>query len=134
MSSDPSESQSFWQYQQDPDVTLTRSISTRDLISWSYQIARGMDYLASKKVYVIFQKGFVNLPSRYQHFKVLHGDLAARNVLLADDGVAKVADFGMAKKMYYEDNYEKTSQAGHFNIMTQQRSKIKMNAFLILYS
>jgi hypothetical protein len=38
--------------------------------------------------------------------------LAARNVLLADDGVAKVADFGMAKKMYYEDNYEKTSQAG----------------------
>jgi hypothetical protein len=50
MSSDPSESQSFWQYQQDPDVTLTRSISTRDLISWSYQIARGMDYLASKKV------------------------------------------------------------------------------------
>jgi serine/threonine protein kinase len=36
--------------------------------------------------------------------------LAARNVLLADDGVAKVADFGMAKKMYYEDNYEKTTQ------------------------
>lgn len=24
--------------------------------------------------------------------KVLHGDLAARNVLLADDGVVKVAD------------------------------------------
>jgi hypothetical protein len=42
--------------------------------------------------------------------QVLHGDLAARNVLLADDGVAKVADFGMAKKMYYEDNYEKTTQ------------------------
>jgi Ser/Thr protein kinase RdoA (MazF antagonist) len=32
--------------------------------------------------------------------QVLHGDLAARNVLLADDGVAKVADFGMARKMY----------------------------------
>jgi hypothetical protein len=30
--------------------------------------------------------------------------------LLADDGVAKVADFGMAKKMYYEGNYEKTGQ------------------------
>jgi serine/threonine protein kinase len=34
--------------------------------------------------------------------------LAARNILLADDGVAKVADFGMAKKMYYEGNYERT--------------------------
>ncbi len=34
--------------------------------------------------------------------------MAARNILLADDGVAKVADFGMAKKMYYEGNYERT--------------------------
>ena len=42
--------------------------------------------------------------------KVLHGDLAARNVLLADDGVAKVADFGMAKKMYYKENYKKSGQ------------------------
>jgi len=38
---------SYWQYQQDPD---DRPISTRDLISWAYQIARGMDYLASRKV------------------------------------------------------------------------------------
>jgi serine/threonine protein kinase len=42
--------------------------------------------------------------------KVLHGDLAARNVLLADDGVAKVADFGMARKMYYEGNYKQSGQ------------------------
>ncbi|EFX73007.1 hypothetical protein DAPPUDRAFT_253800 [Daphnia pulex] len=68
--------------------TFNPPITTRDLISWSFQIARGMDYLATKKV--------------------LHGDLAARNILLADDGVAKVADFGMAKKMYYEGNYERT--------------------------
>ncbi|XP_046647046.1 platelet-derived growth factor receptor alpha-like [Daphnia pulicaria] len=67
-----------------------RPISTTDLISWSFQVARGMDYLVSKKV--------------------LHGDLAARNILLADDGVAKVADFGMAKKMYYEEHNEKKGQ------------------------
>jgi serine/threonine protein kinase len=42
--------------------------------------------------------------------KVLHGDLAARNVLLADDGVAKVADFGMARKMYYEGNYQQSGE------------------------
>ncbi|EFX73008.1 hypothetical protein DAPPUDRAFT_308023 [Daphnia pulex] len=82
---------SFGVCQKDPDSNFYgMSVSTADLISWSFQIARGMDYLASKKV--------------------LHGDLAARNVLLADDGVAKVADFGMARKMYYEGNYQQTGQ------------------------
>ena len=47
---DPQEPKSFWHYQQDLDAALNRSVSTRDLISWSFQIARGMDYLASKKV------------------------------------------------------------------------------------
>ncbi|XP_046459157.1 fibroblast growth factor receptor 1-like [Daphnia pulex] len=82
---------SFGVCQKDPDSNFYgMTVSTADLISWSFQIARGMDYLASKKV--------------------LHGDLAARNVLLADDGVAKVADFGMARKMYYEGNYQQTGQ------------------------
>ena len=30
--------------------------------------------------------------------------------MLTDDGIAKVADFGMARKMYYEAKYEKTGQ------------------------
>jgi FMS-like tyrosine kinase 1 len=29
----------------------------------------------------------------------MHGDLAARNVLLADDNVVKISDFGVAKSM-----------------------------------
>jgi serine/threonine protein kinase len=35
--------------------------------------------------------------------KVLHGDLAARNVLLAEGGIVKVADFGLARQM---EDYE----------------------------
>lgn len=41
-----------------------RSVCTSDLVCWSFQVARGMDYLASRKV--------------------LHGDLAARNLLLCE--------------------------------------------------
>ncbi|CAH1182641.1 unnamed protein product [Phyllotreta striolata] len=62
-------------------------ISTKDLIAWAFQIARGMEYLASRKV--------------------LHGDLAARNVLLSEENVVKICDFGLAKSMYKNDNYKK---------------------------
>ncbi|XP_046656181.1 platelet-derived growth factor receptor alpha-like [Daphnia pulicaria] len=66
--------------------TLNQIIKTSDFISWSYQIARGTEFLTSTKV--------------------LHGDLAARNVLLADHGIVKVADFGMSRQMN-DYNYEK---------------------------
>jgi FMS-like tyrosine kinase 1 len=68
-----------------------RSVCTSDLVLWSFQIARGMDYLASRKV--------------------LHGDLAARNILLAEDNVIKICDFGLARSMYKSENYKKQGEA-----------------------
>ncbi|XP_056632203.1 vascular endothelial growth factor receptor 1-like isoform X1 [Diorhabda sublineata] len=64
-----------------------KPISTKDLIIYSFQVARGMEYLASRKV--------------------LHGDLAARNILLSEDNIVKICDFGLAKSMYKNDNYRK---------------------------
>lgn len=61
------------------DYTDT-SITTSDLIKWSYQVACGMEYLSSQKV--------------------LHGDLAARNVLLCEMNVVKICDFGLARSLY----------------------------------
>lgn len=68
-----------------------RSVCTSDLVCWSFQVARGMDYLASRKV--------------------LHGDLAARNILLAEDNIVKICDFGLARSMYKNDNYKKKGEA-----------------------
>ena len=84
-------------------------VSTRYLICWSFQIARGMDYLASKKVDQ-FISSRINCVIAYCFFQVLHGDLAARNVLLADGGVVKVADFGLSRQLYQDENYMKQSQ------------------------
>ncbi len=110
---------SFGVCQEDPDTKFHElTMSTADLISWSFQIARGMDYLASKKVILttlVLNQLIRSVVSCI--LKVLHGDLAARNVLLADDGVAKVADFGMARKMYYERNYEQSGQVNYIDLI-----------------
>lgn len=71
-------------YSQGQDV---KPITTKDLLCWAYQVTRGMEYLASKKV--------------------MHGDLACRNILLAADNVVKICDFGLAKDIYRTNNYHK---------------------------
>ena len=42
-------------------------------------------------------------------FQCVHRDLAARNVLVASNYVVKVADFGLARDVYKNDQYIKIS-------------------------
>ena len=65
-----------------------RPVCTKDLLCWAHQVARGMQYLASKRV--------------------MHGDLACRNILLAQDNVVKICDFGLAKDIM-NNNYQKST-------------------------
>uniref|UniRef100_A0A1I8QDA6 Receptor protein-tyrosine kinase n=1 Tax=Stomoxys calcitrans TaxID=35570 RepID=A0A1I8QDA6_STOCA len=83
--------QPAWRSNYKSDSTEAMSITTMDLISWSFQVACGMEYLSSKKV--------------------LHGDLAARNILLCEDNIVKICDFGLARSMYKSDNYKKQGDA-----------------------
>ena len=80
--------------QGDYNVRDAVPVCSKDLLCWAYQVARGMDYLASKKV--------------------MHGDLACRNILLAQDNVVKICDFGLAKDIMKTNNYHKTSD-GQYN-------------------
>ncbi|KAJ4429331.1 hypothetical protein ANN_26335 [Periplaneta americana] len=45
-----------------------------------------------------------------KEFLVLHGDLALRNILLADGSVVKICDFGLSSRMHKKGYYRKQSE------------------------
>ncbi|XP_046744927.1 macrophage colony-stimulating factor 1 receptor 2-like [Diprion similis] len=66
----------------------SKPMCTSDLVCWAWQVSCGMQYISEKRI--------------------IHGDLATRNLLLTDDNVVKICDFGLSKSLREEENQTST--------------------------
>ncbi|XP_060773450.1 vascular endothelial growth factor receptor 2 isoform X2 [Neoarius graeffei] len=66
-------------------------LTMEDLISYSFQVAKGMEFLSSRKC--------------------IHRDLAARNILLSENNIVKICDFGLARDVYKDPDYVRKGDA-----------------------
>ncbi|XP_017672952.1 PREDICTED: vascular endothelial growth factor receptor kdr-like isoform X2 [Lepidothrix coronata] len=77
--------------EEDAEDLYKRPLTLEDLICYSFQVAKGMEFLASRKC--------------------IHRDLAARNILLSENNVVKICDFGLARDIYKDPDYVRKGDA-----------------------
>ncbi|XP_063793268.1 vascular endothelial growth factor receptor kdr-like [Pseudophryne corroboree] len=77
--------------EEDPEDVSKKQLTMEDLICYSFQVAKGMEFLASRKC--------------------IHRDLAARNILLSENNVVKICDFGLARDIYKDPDYVRKGDA-----------------------
>uniref|UniRef100_A0A667YK12 receptor protein-tyrosine kinase n=1 Tax=Myripristis murdjan TaxID=586833 RepID=A0A667YK12_9TELE len=77
--------------EEEPEDLYKRVLTMEDLICYSFQVAKGMEFLASRKC--------------------IHRDLAARNILLSENNVVKICDFGLARDIYKDPDYVRKGDA-----------------------
>ncbi|XP_078702333.1 uncharacterized protein LOC144928142 [Branchiostoma floridae x Branchiostoma belcheri] len=87
----------------DLQMYLTRLRDDIDAVNWATLLGFAVD--VSKAL------------QELERVRIVHRDVAARNVVITDQMVAKLADFGLARDVYTNTVYERTNQHGRDELL-----------------
>ncbi|KAI8509471.1 Endothelial cell-specific molecule 1 [Branchiostoma belcheri] len=98
----------------DPQYIVVEYAANEELRRYLWGLREQLKVTGERKLFerLGFASGVASGLEELARLKIVHRDIAARNIVISDRKVAKIADFGLSRDVYTSSAYERTNQGG----------------------
>ncbi|KAI8484545.1 Endothelial cell-specific molecule 1 [Branchiostoma belcheri] len=103
----------------DPHYIVVEYAANEELRRYLWGLREQFKVTGERKLFerLGFASGVASGLEELARLKIVHRDIAARNVVISDRKVAKIADFGLSRDVYTSSAYERTNQGGEEELL-----------------
>ncbi|KAI8484468.1 Endothelial cell-specific molecule 1 [Branchiostoma belcheri] len=103
----------------DPQYIVVEYAANEELRRYLWGLREQFKVTGERKLFerLGFASGVASGLAELARLKIVHRDIAARNVVISDRKVAKIADFGLSRDVYTSSAYERTNQGGEEELL-----------------
>ncbi|XP_019622009.1 PREDICTED: putative wall-associated receptor kinase-like 11 [Branchiostoma belcheri] len=103
----------------DPHYIVVEYAANEELRRYLWGLREQFKVTGERKLFerLGFASGVASGLAELARLKIVHRDIAARNVVISDRKVAKIADFGLSRDVYTSSAYERTNQGGEEELL-----------------
>ncbi|KAI8484535.1 Endothelial cell-specific molecule 1 [Branchiostoma belcheri] len=103
----------------DPQYIVVEYAANEELRRYLWGLREQLKVTGERKLFerLGFASGVASGLEELARLKIVHRDIAARNVVISDRKVAKIADFGLSRDVYASSAYERTNQGGEEELL-----------------
>ncbi|XP_078656617.1 uncharacterized protein LOC144902854 [Branchiostoma floridae x Branchiostoma belcheri] len=103
----------------DPQYIVVEYAANEELRRYLWGLREQLKVTGERKLFerLGFASGVASGLEDLARLKIVHRDIAARNVVISDRKVAKIADFGLSRDVYTSSAYERTNQSGEEELL-----------------
>ncbi|KAI8509547.1 Endothelial cell-specific molecule 1 [Branchiostoma belcheri] len=103
----------------DPQYIVVEYAANEELRRYLWGLREQLKVTGNRKLFerLGFASGVASGLEELARLKIVHRDIAARNIVISDRKVAKIADFGLSRDVYTSSAYERTNQGGEEELL-----------------